>query len=174
MKVLKKSLLEIKEEHKLKNLSDFFVWLANSGVLIAAVTFAATCYKAIYPAFRSRIKNRQQQQLMDSGLAIVTKFATLQALSKTDRFNEASKELSQFAKIMHINWVTPEIAATIIEDAYQTFKLSGKDNHSPIETPVSDEEIDRVINGDGSETPSTASADTKTGNSEKGVTGDGQ
>lgn len=157
------------------NITDMFKWLQSSGVLIIGITFLVSMYKIIYPATRSRIKSRQLQQLGDAGLSIVTKFATFQALSKTDRFNAASKELQQLAAEFHIDWVTPEVANTIVEDAYQAFKLSGKDNHSPIDTTVSEEDLNKVL-GDGKEQEqSISTGDQKQGDPNKtGDVSDGQ
>lgn len=145
----------------LSNITDVFKWLQNSGVLLIGITFLCSMYKIAYPAIRSQIKSRQLQQLGDAGLSIVTKFATFQALSNTDRFNAASKELQQFAAKFHMDWVTPEVANTIVEDAYQTFKLSGKDNHAPIETPVSEEELNRVLGDSEEQAPATSASDQK-------------
>ena len=158
-----------------RNITDVFNWLQSSGVLIIGITFIVSMYKIIYPATRSRIKSRQLQQLGDAGLSIVTKFATFQALSKTDRFNAASNELQQLATEFHIDWVTPEVANTIVEDAYQAFKLSGKDNHSPIETTVSEEDLNNVL-GDGKEQEqSTSTSNQKQGDPNKtGDVSDGQ
>lgn len=155
------------------NITDMFKWLQSSGVLIIGITFLGSMYKIVYPATRSRIKSRQLQQLGDAGLSIVTKLATFQALSNTDRFNAASKELQQFATEFHIDWVTPEVANTIVEDAYQAFKLSGKDNHSPIETTVSEEDLNKVL-GEGQEQPAYT-GDQKQGDPNKtGDVSDGQ
>lgn len=157
------------------NITDVFKWLQNSGVLIIGITFFVSMYKVVYPAMRSSIKSRQLQQLGDAGLSIVTKFATFEALSNTDRFNEASKELQQLAAKFHIDWVTPDVANTIVEDAYQTFKLSGKDNHTPIETTVSEEDLNKVL-GDGKEQEqSTSTVDQKQDDPNKtGDVSDGQ
>lgn len=129
----------------IKDVTDVFTWLMNSGVLLIALSCIGALYKVIYPSVRAKIKNTQQQQLGDIALDFVTKFASNSGLTKSDRFQASVHDLTQFAKVMKINWLTTPMAEAIVESAYQTFKLSGKDNHLTNETTVAEDEIDKEL-----------------------------
>nr|DAJ07162.1 MAG TPA: holin [Caudoviricetes sp.] len=118
-----------------KQISDIFSWLQSTGILAALVALIIVVVKQVQPYLKIHIKNKQINQLTDFALTTVTKFATLEGLSKSDRKKAADKDVADFADQLGLTWVTPEIVDSIVEVAYQQFKKLGYDNHQPQTSP---------------------------------------
>lgn len=115
----------------LKVITDIFDWLQSTGILAALATLILVVIKQVQPYLKTHIKNKQLGQITDFAMTTVTKFATLEGLSKADRKKAADKDVSDFADEFRSSWVTPEIIDSIVESAYQQFKKLGYDNHKP-------------------------------------------
>ncbi|WP_462394307.1 phage holin, LLH family [Lentilactobacillus parabuchneri] len=118
-----------------KQISDIFSWLQSTGILAALVALIIVVVKQVQPYLKIHIKNKQINQLTDFALTTVTKFATLEGLSKSDRKKMSDKDVADFASQFGFTWITPEIVDSVVEAAYQNFKKLGLDNHQPQTSP---------------------------------------
>ncbi|MCP9332155.1 phage holin, LLH family [Lentilactobacillus hilgardii] len=118
-----------------KQINDVFNWLESTGILAALVALILVVVKQVQPYLKLHIKNKQLSQVVQFALTTVTKFATLEGLSKSDRKKAADKDVADFAAQLGFSWVTPEIVDSIVESAYQQFKKLGYDNHEPATSP---------------------------------------
>ena len=118
-----------------KQITDVFNWLESTGILAALVALILVVVKQVQPYLKLHIKNKQFNQVVQFALTTVTKFATLEGLSKSDRKKAADKDVADFAAQLGFSWVTPEIVDSIVESAYQQFKKLGYDNHEPATSP---------------------------------------
>lgn len=118
-----------------KQITDVFNWLESTGILAALVALILVVVKQVQPYLKLHIKNKQLNQVVQFALTTVTKFATLEGLSKSDRKKAADKDVADFAAQLGFSWVTPEIVDSIVESAYQQFKKLGYDNHEPATSP---------------------------------------
>lgn len=118
-----------------KQITDVFNWLESTGILAALVALILVVVKQVQPYLKLHIKNKQLNQVVQFALTTVTKFATLEGLSKSDRKKAADKDVADFAAQLGFSWVTPEIVDSIVEAAYQQFKKLGYDNHQPQTSP---------------------------------------
>lgn len=118
-----------------KQITDVFNWLESTGILAALVALILVVVKQVQPYLKLHIKNKQLNQVVQFALTTVTKFATLEGLSKSDRKKAADKDVADFAAQLGLTWVTPEIVDSIVEAAYQQFKKLGYDNHQPQTSP---------------------------------------
>ncbi|MCI1922873.1 MAG: phage holin, LLH family [Lentilactobacillus buchneri] len=118
-----------------KQITDVFNWLESTGILAALVALILVVVKQVQPYLKLHIKNKQLNQVVQFALTAVTKFATLEGLSKSDRKKAADKDVADFAAQLGLTWVTPEIVDSIVESAYQQFKKLGYDNHEPATSP---------------------------------------
>lgn len=118
-----------------KQITDVFNWLESTGILAALVALIFVVVKQVQPYLKLHIKNKQLNQVVQFALTTVTKFATLEGLSKSDRKKAADKDVADFAAQLGFSWVTPEIVDSIVESAYQQFKKLGYDNHEPATSP---------------------------------------
>lgn len=114
-----------------KQITDVFNWLQSTGILAAAATLILVTIKQLQPYLKTHIKDKQMNQLAQFALTSVTKFATLVGLSKSDRKKAADKDVTDFANLLNLKWVTPEIVDSIVESAYQQLKKLHYDNHAP-------------------------------------------
>ncbi|MDM7515221.1 phage holin, LLH family [Lentilactobacillus sp. TOM.63] len=118
-----------------KQITDVFNWLESTGILAALVALILVVVKQVQPYLKLHVKNKQLSQVVQFALTTVTKFATLEGLSKSDRKKAADKDVAGFAAQLGLTWVTPEIVDSIVEAAYQQFKKLGYDNHAPKTSP---------------------------------------
>ncbi|GAF37485.1 phage holin, LLH family [Lentilactobacillus farraginis] len=118
-----------------KQITDVFNWLESTGILAAIAALILVVIKQVQPYLKLHIKNKQINQVVQFALTTVTKFATLEGLSKSDRKKAADKDVADFADQLGLTWVTPEIVDSIVEAAYQQFKKLGYDNHAPKTSP---------------------------------------
>lgn len=122
-----------------KQITDVFNWLESTGILAAIAALILVVIKQVQPYLKLHIKNKQINQVVQFALTTVTKFATLEGLSKSDRKKAADKDVADFAAQLGLSWVTPEMVDSIVEYAYQQFKKLGYDNHKPATSPEPEE-----------------------------------
>lgn len=126
-----------------KQITDVFNWLESTGILAALVALILVVVKQVQPYLKLHVKNKQLSQVVQFALTTVTKFATLEGLSKSDRKKAADKDVADFAAQFGFSWVTPEIVDSIVESAYQQFKKLGYDNHEPATSPEPTEQVEK-------------------------------
>ena len=122
-----------------KQITDVFNWLESTGILAAIAALILVVIKQVQPYLKLHIKNKQINQVVQFALTTVTKFATLEGLSKSDRKKAADKDVADFAAQLGLSWVTPDMVDSIVESAYQQFKKLGYDNHKPATSPEPEE-----------------------------------
>lgn len=122
-----------------KQITDAFNWLESTGILAAIAALILVIIKQVQPYLKLHIKNKQINQVVQFALTTVTKFATLEGLSKSDRKKAADKDVADFAAQLGLSWVTPDMVDSIVELAYQQFKKLGYDNHAPATSPEPEE-----------------------------------
>lgn len=122
-----------------KQITDVFNWLESTGILAAIAALILVIIKQVQPYLKLHIKNKQINQVVQFALTTVTKFATLEGLSKSDRKKAADKDVADFAAQLGLSWVTPDMVDSIVESAYQQFKKLGYDNHEPATSPEPEE-----------------------------------
>lgn len=115
-----------------------FSWLLDTGTLGAFVAFIITLWKGAKPVLQANARSKQQKDLLQAIDGAVTKYATYEGLSKSDRRKAVLNDAAVYAQARGLSWVTPELISGLAESAYQAYKLTGKDNHDTVVTPAAD------------------------------------
>jgi len=92
---------------------------------------------------QTNASSERASQALNLGLkladTVVPELAVIVGLSKTDRKKEAIRYVNTNLSKLGFD-INSETAAGLVEKAYQTYKVSGGDNHAPVVTPIPESE----------------------------------
>lgn len=155
----------------LKEIATFF----NSSQATALVAFFVTVivagFKLVKPYIQHKIdteKNVHTKQALELGLSfanvIVPEMAVMQGLSKSDRKKEGIRFVNN--QLKKNGWdLDFQTISGLVEKAYQAYKLTGADNHTPIPSPAADDTptVQATPTSDGAKVTATPSSTAKQG-----------
>lgn len=131
----------------MNNVSDVFSWLQSTGIVAFLIVVIPAAYKLIKPILDKKIateKNIHIKQSLEVGEklanAVVPEMAVMAGLSKTDRKKEAIRFVGSQLTAKGFD-VDPTIVSSLVEKAYQAYKVAGGDNHAPKIIPAPTEVI---------------------------------
>jgi len=131
----------------MNNVNDVFSWLQSTGIVAFLIVVIPAVYKLAKPLLDKKIateKNVHLKQSLEVGEkladAVVPEMAVMTGLSKTDRKKEAMRFVRGQLAAKGFD-IDPAVVSSLVEKAYQAYKVAGGDNHEPKVTPAPTEAI---------------------------------